>query len=290
MKAGVYDGLSNAQYHGGPGDSKSGLDLIHRSPLHYKAARDARESGEEREETAAQRIGTALHALILEPEVFAANYVVAPKVDRRTKDGKATWEAFQAANEGKEYLTDAELDQLQAMDASVHAHPAASALLFGAEGVAERSAYWIDEKTGLLCRCRPDFWRHDGIVVDLKSTEDAAQEAFSRSVANWRYYVQHPFYLDGCAEAIRQAKLKILPPAAFAFVVVEKKAPYAVAVYVLDPASVELGRLEYRHDLDRLAHARKTGIWPGYGDAVQTIGVPQWHLAKNASVFAEAAT
>lgn len=68
---GVYDDLSNADYHGGPGISKSGLDLIEKAPSTYRYAMD---NSAEREETAAMRIGTAVHAAILEPELFATDY------------------------------------------------------------------------------------------------------------------------------------------------------------------------------------------------------------------------
>src|SRR5690606_28865958 len=74
MKPGVYAGIPNAEYHGGPGISKSGLDLIHRSPLHYKAVVDG---ANDNEPTAAQMIGTAAHALILEPAEFAKTYCLA---------------------------------------------------------------------------------------------------------------------------------------------------------------------------------------------------------------------
>ena len=73
---GIYFDLSNAEYHGGPGVSKSGLDLIAKSPLHFDAARKAA-NDDEREPTPAQRFGSAFHALVLEPEVFRAEYCLA---------------------------------------------------------------------------------------------------------------------------------------------------------------------------------------------------------------------
>ena len=97
--------------------------------------------------------------------------------------------------------------------------------------------------TGILCRCRPDFWREDDIIVDVKTTEDASPEEFSRSLAKWRYHVQAPFYMDGIELATGRR------PKGFVFLVVEKKPPYAVAAYTLDPESIELGRSEYRADL-----------------------------------------
>ena len=324
---GVYAGIPNAEYHGGPGISKSGLDLIARSPLHYRASRDA---ANDNEQTAAMRIGTAAHPLILEPDLFVGGYalpfVPAPgalatidQIKERLRDAGEKVSGrkdelierlravdpdevflddlrteYDAENQGREILTPTEWDQLHAMRDAVMAHPGARALLTGAPGVTELSAYWRDQETGALCRCRPDFWRADGVLVDLKTTDDASPEGFARSIQKYRYHVQAPFYLDGCRAAMQahdgpipgmpdpeQGEGHIATPSAFVFIAVEKKAPHAVAVYALDFDSVELGRAQYRADLATFAQCHQAGDWPGYGDTIQKLGVPDWYLRRN---------
>src|SRR5690554_8185442 len=72
--------MSNEEYHDLPDSiSKSGLDLIVRSPAHYRFA-------EHREPTRAMVIGTAIHAAILEPDVFATEYLLLRDItDRRSR-------------------------------------------------------------------------------------------------------------------------------------------------------------------------------------------------------------
>lgn len=433
MKPGVYEGIPNAEYHGGPGISKSGLDLVHRSPMHYHAVVTA---ANDHTPTAAQELGTAAHALILEPDVFTDTYCLAlrrsdvpeaieerealvemveainaeriaahpdavrdadvlvakinelnanrlPKLLTGGNKGELVerildnqpsevWTAEQlnamkapdlkeiinqlnvarpgllstsgsrtdlanllrangvdvvlwseitdayqqeygrpyvlststasrhemAAwlnangknvrlwsdvlaewtenNPGRIVLTPETWDQLHAMANAVHSHPAAGALLTGCPGEAEKSVYWNDAITGVLCRCRPDWWRDDNVIVDLKTTEDASPEGFAKSMANYRYDVQAAYYMDGIQKATRKR------PKAFVFIAVEKKPPYGVGVYVLDADSLELGRAQYQHDLRIYAECVRTGEWPGYGDKIQTISLPAWHANKNA--------
>lgn len=368
MKPGVYEGIPNAEYHSGPGISKSGLDLVHRSPMHYHAVVTA---ANDHTPTAAQELGTAAHALILEPDVFTNTYCLAlrrsdvpdaiddrevlvemvaklnegrlPKLSSsgnkdelvariiseihandptdydmlsgsKISDLKAmiaaenekrpgllstsgsrhelaellrangqqvtlwsdVWEEWQQNNPGRIILSPEQWDQLHAMANAVHSHPAAGALLTGCPGEAEKSVYWNDATTGVLCRCRPDWWRDDNVIVDLKTTEDASPEGFAKSMANYRYDVQAAYYLDGIQKATRKR------PKAFVFIAVEKKPPYGVGVYVLDADSLELGRAQYQHDLRIYAECVRTGEWPGYGDKIQTISLPAWHANKNA--------
>lgn len=191
-------------------------------------------------------------------------------------------------------------EQLHAMRDAVMAHPAANALMTMDGGVSENSVYWNDPKTGELCRCRPDWWiKPRGIIVDVKTTEDASCEGFGKSIANWRYHVQHPFYMDGINEMRRQVARDSdgeefpahLPPRVtkFVFLAVEKKAPYAVGVYMLDHTSMLLGRALSRRDLDAYAECRATGVWPGYGDKIMSVSVPQWHLNQNAELIGDVA-
>ena len=360
---GVYSCIDNAAYHTGPGISKSGLDLIHRSPLHYKYLIDA---ANDNPPTPAQALGTAAHMLILEPAAFVQQYCLAlrpsdvphaiddrdqlvamvaklnegrlPKlptggtkseqIDRILEHGtgnrdeleqcKATdlkamieqfnvrrdgllptsgsrheladllrangvdvtlWSDVQAEwlanNQGRTVLSQEAWEQLHAMRDAVMEHPAANALLTGIPGKAELSVYWNDPDTGELCRCRPDFWRDDDLLIDLKTTEDASQEGFSKSIANWRYDVQDPYYQDGVQLATGRK------PRGFVFIAVEKRPPYAVGVYTLDDESRALGRAQYRADLRRYAACRQANEWPGYGNKIQSICVPAWHLSRN---------
>ena len=268
VRAGIIPGIPIEEYHRHASVSKSQLDQLAKSPAHYLASLTT-----PRKETAAMRIGSIFHGMVLEPE--RVQIAVAPACDKRTRDGKATWEAFCLENAGAEIVTAEEGEMLNGMVASVRAHPAAFALLSG-PGIAEGSAFWIDEYSGELCRCRPDFYRQDlGIIVDLKSTEDASPKEFARSIAKYRYQVQSAFYQDGL-EAATGDYIK-----GFLFVAVEKKAPYAVAVYQLDMQGVEAGRIAYRDNLITLADCKASGKFPAYSDRVETISLPAW-AAKEA--------
>ena len=74
MKVGIYYDLDNDKYHSGEGVSKSNLDLVNVSPLHLRAKHDA--ANDNGPPSKALYIGTAFHALCLEPEVFAAKFVL----------------------------------------------------------------------------------------------------------------------------------------------------------------------------------------------------------------------
>jgi hypothetical protein len=321
MNPGIYGNISNADYHGGDGVSNSMLNVLRdKSPMHLKALRDA---ANDNQPTAAQRIGTAFHMLVLEPELFDESYVmpmVMPEGTLSTTDDlKAALKdagekvsgtkpelisrlkavrpdaliadelkhAYAVSNAGRTIITIEERDQLYAMREAVMAHPSANKILTGCKYVTEHSVYARDPGTGILRRVRPDLWRFDGIVGDLKTTDDASPEGFARSIAKWGYDVQHPYYLDTLNLALDQAAPDDFAKhptkaEAFVFIVVEKSAPYAVQVYVLDDESEALGRAKYRSALNTYAECVRTGIWPGYSDgSVQRISLPQWHLKQH---------
>ncbi len=261
--------LDNAAYHRLTAVSKSHLDQIARSPLHYWA-RYLDPNRVEPEPTPAMRLGTAVHTLTLEQDTFAERYVVAPNVDRRTKAGKEEWAAFEAEAAGRELISADDRATISRMAEAVWTHPAAGALL-KLKGKAEQSFLWTDEATGLECKCRPDWLTDDGsLIVDLKTTEDASPAGFRKSIANFRYHVQAAWYLHGLEQAT------VRRPEGFIFICVEKKPPHAVAVYVADPEMWALGLDTAMRDLQRLAECHAACRWPGYSEEIEPISLPAW--------------
>lgn len=262
--------MENAEYHAHPAISKSHLDLIARSPLHYWA----RYIDPKRvipEPTPAMRLGSALHTHVLELHKWDREYVVAPDgIDRRTKAGKEAWAAFEAESAGKTLLSRDEADHVMHMGRAIHSHPAA-AMLLNLPGEAETTHMWTDSGTGLGCKCRPDWLTKDGsIVVDLKTTEDASPAGFRKSIGQWRYGVQAAWYLHSLEQALG------IRPSQFIFIAVEKKTPYAVACYAADEEMIQLGMETAMRDLQRIAECRTAQRWPGYSDQIEMISLPNW--------------
>jgi hypothetical protein len=262
--------MNNTDYHAHAAISKSHLDQVAKSPLHYWA-RYLDPNRVVPEPTLAMAIGSAVHTHVLELDQWDARYVSAPDgIDRRTKAGKAEWEAFTTAATGRTVLPKADADLVMRMAHSVFSHPAA-AMLLALPGKAETTHMWTDAATGLQCKCRPDWLTDDGrLLVDLKTTEDASARGFAKSIAQWRYHVQASWYLDGIEQATGTR------PEQFLFLCVEKKAPYAVAVYAADAEMIAAGAQTAARDLDVLATCKAAGAWPGYSDQIEPISLPPW--------------
>jgi exodeoxyribonuclease VIII len=216
-------------------------------------------------------IGSAVHTHVLELDQWDARYVTAPEgINRRTNAGKAEWEAFEVASTGRTVLAKADAELVMRMGHSVFAHPAA-AMLLAMPGKAETTHMWTDQATGLRCKCRPDWLTDDGsLIVDLKTTEDASPMGFRKSIANWRYHVQASWYLDGLEHATGKR------PDQFIFICVEKKPPFACAVYAADVEMIQIGAEAAARDLDVLATCKVANAWPGYSDQVEMISLPPW--------------
>lgn len=258
--------LSFEEYLALPGVNWSSLKHYDRSPAHYRLAID-----QEREQTPIMQTGSALHALVLEGELaFTSRYVVAPVgIDRRTKAGKEQWAAFEAEADGKETLTQEQHATVCGMAAAILAHPRAGKLL---EKCRERelSITWADFLTALTCKARLDAYDEtNGLVVDIKSTDDASPKAFERLAARMLYHGQAAFYLQGLREAGAD-------PARFLFIAVERNPPHGVAVYLADDEMVGVGSAMVAAFLERHAGCMAANAWPGYPVEVQTLSLPRW--------------
>lgn len=264
---GIHLNVPNAVYHGRHLGlvSKGALDLVSRSPAHYKAWVD----GAQDEESEALTFGQDFHCALLEPARFEDEYTVEPKFgDCRKKENKAARDDWRQINQGRRIITHESLDTIKGMVKAVRAHPLASKII--SEGESEVTVRWKDPHTGLQCKTRSDYWvKKRRMVADVKTAEDASREAFRRSIVKYRYHIQDALYRAGFG-AIGE------PIEHFVFVVVEKKPPFAIAEYTLTSDGIHRGHSAAITDMEALASAVRNDSYPGYPVTIQTLDLPPW--------------
>jgi hypothetical protein len=264
--------MDNIEYHKDTKRiSKSGLDLIAKSPYHYWYEK-INPNRIYRQQTDEMILGSALHTIVFEHHKFDLEYAIAPDVNRRTNKGKQELSEFQQATGNRTLLKPSEYETIVAMKKAIWENPAVQVLL--SHGIAEHTLDWQEPMTGALCKIRPDWLSNTGFICDLKSTEDASEAAFARTVVNYRYDVQGGFYVDGVTAATG------VVPKGFIFIVVEKKPPFMTALYCLSERDLDLGRQKYLKDLNTYQECLKTGIWQGYSQGVKELKLPDWAYPK----------
>lgn len=263
MKPGIYD-ISNEEYHNGPGVSRSGIMEFLKTPYHYwyKYLKPNREI---KKATKSMEFGAAFHPYILEPELFAQDFAYEDiNIDGRTAEGKQYRKEFKEKNIGKKILTHNDYLQLLGMIESIKNHPTAPSLIDGAQY--EKSIYWIDPDTGILCKTRPDIL-HPNMACDLKSTSNASEREFQWAIKKFGYHIQAGMMHEGFKHALG---IEILD---FIFIAVEKDKPHAVAIYPLDEASLAKGIVDFKNTLVQFKNCLDTNCWPGYETKI--VSLPQ---------------
>lgn len=268
MEPGLYLEMPAEKYHQVHAMSAGGLKRMAQSPAHFYGLQLDPERPEPGEPTDALRFGTLFHVALFEPAALAERYAVKPAGhDGRTAEGKA----WKAANAAREIVEASEMAAAKTMAAKVLALPEIASLM--ADGVAESSAFWIDDLTGELCKCRPDWVSPAGdgvILIDGKSTIDARPEAFGKAVWNLDYHLQAAWYSDGY-EAATGKRVH-----GFVFAAAEKAWPHAAAAYMLGDDVLDAARRENRRLLNLYAECKRTGQWPGYAPQISLINLPRW--------------
>jgi len=275
----IVDDLSAEAYHADRGSvSSSGLRKLLRPgcPAQFKYDLDHPQPAKKEFD-----LGHAAHKLVLGdgPEL-----VVVEGARWDTTAVKTKVSAIRAA--GNVPLKEAEYEQVQAMAKAIREHPLAGPLFAPGTGVAEQSIFWTDPATGVRCRCRPDWLKilpGLALCVDFKTTKDASPDAVSKSVRDYGYHQQDPFYIDGIEAA------GLAPDGCrFVFVFQTKTAPYLITVRELDQQSRDIGRAKNERALRIFADCTTTGIWPdwtGPVDDIPQISLPTWAAITEAQEY-----
>lgn len=260
------------EYHSKAGMSKTKLwRILEKNPLWFKYCEDNPPLCD----SPAFLFGAALHKAVLEPEGFGDEYIVMPKFDRRTKDGKELYAAFEMSRGERDIIVQEDKYIIDEMVTAVRSHKYAD---FLTRGEVEKSYYWTDELTGIDCQARPDCFKivdGRGIIVDLKTCAEADTESFKRSAIKYGYDMQAAMFKAACEKEHGI-------PCDFIFVAIEKTPPYMINILQADEIMLKYGEDRFRTALGICKECNDSGNWYGYNGfsgIINNLSLPAW-LAK----------
>lgn len=209
------------------------------------------------EPTPKMRLGTLIHAMILEPETIAQRFRRVPKLDRRKTEHKIL--AAELETETRE-LIDEEIWQ-QAENVSIAISETEKARHLFSKGHAEivLSGLFFEGQAvkGKLDYMRPDL----KVIIDLKTTElDLNDDSLRWAMDQKHYKLQASFYID------LMRKETATEDWSFCFFFVNVKPPFEMRRVVisdaLNPEWVDEGRDLYRQGIEKIISWKKQGEYP----------------------------
>jgi hypothetical protein len=278
LKPGVHHNIAADVYHADPCKTPSASASIlatidSQSPAHAWVKHPRLNPDFEPENKTVFDLGSAAHNMVLRQDFWREEIEV---IEAANWYSKAAREARDEAHEaGRHPVLRWQFEALEKMVGTLEAHPNASRAF--TEGQPEASLIWEDEKTGCLCRCRPD-WMPDDVSrpwPDYKTTQSAKPGEWDR-----RFLLDHgglirlAFYEEGIRVTTGHMPIIYL-------VVQEVTAPHAIVVRTVGQNSnmMVIARRKMRAALDRWAECLKKDEWPSY-DLVGILALPEWAEKK----------
>jgi exodeoxyribonuclease VIII len=247
----IVTNITEAEYRKATGLSQSSLKEFLISPAHYLASTE-----KTKEPTKAMQFGTAFHAHLLQanPE---EHYAVKNKVDGRSKEGKAYNEQFALENAGKIILDSEEHDKIVSMADSVMANGFAGDVI---QSLTHKEFAVFGINHGIRLKGLIDGYNEkEGIVIDLKTAEDASPVGFRKAILDRGYALQQVHYTWLLTNAGK-------PVNAFYFIAIEKEPPYAVGVYKINADSLTKSFKIWDDALDSFFVCQASGAYPAYDE------------------------
>ncbi|MDU1653202.1 MAG: RecE family exodeoxyribonuclease [Leclercia adecarboxylata] len=169
-------------------------------------------------------------------------------------------DAWRENPDDKILVTQQQMQTALAIQKALHDHPTAGKLLLHPDRAVETSYFGIDEETGLEIRVRPDLEIDIDAVrigADLKTIsmwnvkQSGLRSRLHREIIDRDYHLSAAMYMN--AAALDQ----------FFWIFVNKDEGYHwIAIVEASEELIELGMLEYRQTMNRIANAFDTGVWP----------------------------
>lgn len=260
--------MEMSRYDGRNIISNSMLSVLKRSPKEFQQ-RFITKTWPEEEPSSALRMGSLVHSMVLEPAAVQERYAMLPKVDKRTKEGKALIEAFEQAAGDKEVIDEKDWTIAERCTDALLNHDSVKDLI-GGKGIIEKPIYW--KLDGVDVAGTPDYVDlNRGLIVDVKTTQDASPDEFMKSAVGYGYHRQAWMYLDAVKE-VHGVECR------FFFAVVENSRPFHAAAYEPTYGFIEQGEAEVRKLLEQYQARLASDNWDhAWQRDINQLPLPKWY-------------
>jgi len=248
------------------------LEFIQNRPLSYSSIKEFAKSPRhyvhyvlaKREPSKAMNLGSLIHCLIMYPSKFNDQFIIAPNVDRRTKDGKATWEEFISRSNGKIVVTQDELEEAEQITNSVLSNWKISNTVKECTSFEQEFKHDI---LGLPFRGFVDGVNSGNYILEIKTMSDASPSNVTREFYNRKYHIQAGLY-----NLVHKLPVKYL--------IVETNAPYNSMLVDVADEYIEKGQQELMDLVDKFNTCMDLDAFnAGYGFMESeefVVGLPSW--------------
>lgn len=265
--------ISNEEYHASEGLSRSKVVDIIESPKYYWQM-NLNPERPPREETDSMWFGTALHASILEWDLFKDKYILYKgKGDRKSAEYKEF--AKQFAGKNVEILKPNEYNEIINAKNSILSNQIAAKLLDG--GINERSFYYYDKEINETFRFRPDSLSKLA-MSDIKKAVSVNKHKYETDAIKFNYPLEAAFYLR-YYRLLTGIELEY-----FVFIACELKYPYKVRLYMYEPDDLADYNRIIDDAIDIYLTCKQNNKWPDKEEnlMIQKLKIPEY--AKYRSV------
>jgi exodeoxyribonuclease VIII len=211
--------------------------------------------------------------LALEPEKFDERFVVTPKIDRRTKEGKVAWAEYLADCEGKTALDEQDHADALACVQALYNHAEFATIMAQPRRVEVPFEF---DLFGHRFKAKPDCIIDSmRLILDIKTTDDASPHKWQWSAVDYGYHRQKYIYQQA-------VYLETGESYQFIFAVIEKPKPSTrgipptVALYELDGEATRMGIQDTAGLVLQYEKRLETNDWKQpYSNGLKVLSLPK---------------
>lgn len=175
------------------------IDTLKERPLSYSSIKEFQKSPRHYLEyinkqrtppTDAMKLGSMVHCMILQPNLFNEQFVIAPDVNKRTNAGKEEWAAFCSQHADKTVVSNEDYEHASRLASGAMANSTIESLV--------KNCYDFEQEWRVNIDGLPYRGFYDGIadeyVLEIKTTSDGLPRSVMNDFVRRKYHMQAGIY------------------------------------------------------------------------------------------------